>query len=1018
MKLPKFAIENHQFTIMLFVILGFAGIISFFRMPRTENPDIHIPGATVVVIYPGGSPKDLEELVAIPIEESVNELEDVKTIETTIRDGIVTIGVEFAFRTDAKEKVDEVISKVNGLKTRLPNDIYSIDVLKWSTADVNILQLAFVSERLSYAELETLADDLKKAMEKNEGIRKVELFGYPEQEIRVSLDAEKMALMNLSLEQVARAVIASNTKIPGGSLEMGNRSFTIKSNASYEEIREIENTVVHSYNGQLIRLSNIATVQEGYKDQDYIGRFNGKRALFLTAQQKEDLNLFDIMDDVKATVEQYRRQLPAEVKLEWVFDQSYFVDNRINGFLINLVEGILIVGLLIFLTMGYRSSLLVIMAIPLSIIIGIWIVHVMGFGLQQISIAAMIVALGMLVDNSIVMMQNINRFLSMGYSKVEAAIKGAEQIAWPVVTSTLTTVAAFIPIIMMKDKSGEFIKSLPIAIIATLMASLLIALTITPYLASVILKKPENGNQKAGLMSKVNWFIENPYRKILDLALRNRITTLTIAFVTLLISVFVFIEFVGVSFFPKAEQPQFLIRIELPEGTKISRSNEAARFVENILDTLPGVKHYATNIGHGNPRIYYNVFARNYAENFIEFYVQLKEYKAKKFDAMVDQLRGIFDSYPDGEITVKEFEQGTPVAAPIVVTLLGDNLDDLKKVSADVESHIRTIPGTVNCENQLTKTKSDLYFTINKDKASYFGVPLMEIDRTLRTFISGARVSTFRNKEGKEYDITLRMQYHGEANLDDLDKIFITSLSGRQIPLYQLVKVELKEAPGLITRKDLQRSAHVTADMVKGYTLDKVIEPLTEYLESYPFPHGMTYTMGGELENRQESFGGMISAIIIAMLAILSILVIQFRSFLQPVIIFIAIPLAIIGAIWALFITGNTFSFTAFIGLISLVGIVVNNSIILVDYSNKLVAQGKSVTNAVKEAGETRFTPILMTSMTTIGGLLPLTIGGGTLWAPMAWGIIGGLMTSTLLTLVITPVVYDLVTRKPVPGKL
>ncbi len=963
MKLPKFAIENHQFTIMLFVILAFAGILSFFRMPRTENPAVDIPGATVVVIYPGGSPKDLEELIAIPIEEAVHELEDVKTIETTIRDGIVTIGIEFAFNTDAKEKVDEVVSRVNGLKNRLPDDIYSIDILEWSTADVNILQLAFVSERLSYAELEALADKLKTAIEKNDGIRRAELFGYPEQEIRVSLDAEKMALMNITLEQVAKAVIASNTKIPGGSLVLGDRKFTLKSNASYEEIREIENTVVHSYNGQLIRLGNIATVESGYKDQDYIGRFNGERALFLTAQQKEDLNLFDIIDEVKATVEEFSRQLPGDVRLEWVFDQSYFVDSRINGFLINLVEGILIVGILIFLTMGYRSSLLTMMAIPLSIILGIWIVHFSGFGLQQISVAGMIVALGMLVDNSIVIMQNINRFMAMGYSRTEAAVKGSEQIGWPVVTSTLTTVAAFIPIIMMKDEAGEFIKSLPVAIIATLMASLLIALTLTPYLASVVLKKPENGNQKAGFTGKVNWFIQNPYRKILNLALRNRLTTLAIAFGTLLLSVFVFVAFVGISFFPKAEQPQFLIRVDMPEGTAIARSDEAARFVENILDTLPGVTRYATNVGHGNPRIYYNVFARNYAENFIEFYVQMKEYKAKKFDRMIDQLRGVFDAYPDGEISVKEFEQGTPVMAPVVVTLLGDNLDDLKRVSTDIEDYIRNISGTVNCENLLSKTKSDLQVTINKDKASYFGVPLVEIDRALRTYVSGARISSFRNREGKEYDVTLRMQHKGTVSLEDLDRLFVASLSGRQIPLLQLVEIEFREAPGLITRKDLQRSAQVTADIIKGHTLDKVLEPLLEYMENYPLPNGMTYYMGGELENRQESFGGMISAIIVAMLAILAILVIQFRSFLQPLIIFIAIPLALIGAIWALFITGNTFSFTAFVGLISLVGIVVNNSIILVDYSNKLVAEGKSVTDAVKEAGETRFMPIIMTSM-------------------------------------------------------
>ncbi|MBN2761484.1 MAG: efflux RND transporter permease subunit, partial [Bacteroidales bacterium] len=456
MKLPKIASENHQFTIMLFLVLAIAGIFSYFKMPRTENPSVQIPGASIIAIYPGGSPRDLEELIAIPVEESVNELEDISTIETTVRDGFVSIGVEFAFNTDAKDKYDEVVSKVNALKPQLPEEIYSIETFKWSTSDVNILQLAFVSEQAEYAELEDLADKLKRQLERVDGIRRVELHAYPEQEIKILLDAEKMALMNISIEQVAGAIIASNTKIPGGSLVMGDKSFTLRSNGSYEEIREIENTVVNSYNGQLVFLGNIAEVSKTYKTQDYIGRYNGEKALFLTAQQKEDINLFDIIDDVKPVVEAYRQQLPDHIKLEFVFDQSYFVDSRINSFLINLVEGILIVGILIFFTIGYRSSLLTMLAIPLSIIIGIWVIHLSGFGLQQISVAGMIVALGMLVDNSIVVVQNISRHLTLGYSKSKAAIKGASQIAWPVVSSTLTTVAAFIPIIMMKDKAGEF----------------------------------------------------------------------------------------------------------------------------------------------------------------------------------------------------------------------------------------------------------------------------------------------------------------------------------------------------------------------------------------------------------------------------------------------------------------------------------------------------------------------------------------------------------------------------------
>ncbi len=1012
MKLPRIAIDNYQFTIMIFIMLAFAGIVSYLNMPRTENPSIQVPGASVVVIYPGASPKDLEELIAIPLEEAINELDDIKSIETSIRDGVVSVGVEFVFGTDAKEKYDEVVTIVNATRNKLPDDIYSIETIRWSTADVNIMQLAFVSDLADYSVMKKTADGLKKEIERIEGIRKVEVLACPEQEINISLDAEKMALMNITIDQVAAAIKASNTKIPGGSLVLGSRNFSMKSNAVYDNLKDIENTVVQSYNGQLVYLRHIATVRLEDKEQNYIGRLNGRRAIFLAAQQKEDLNLFDIMKRVKNVTSDYSKKLPKSIELRWVFDQSYFVNNRINGFLSNLLQGIVLVGLMILLSMGIRSSLLTMLALPLSIVIGFWILHVSGFGLQQISIAGLIVALGMLVDNSIVVVQNINRFLGMGYNKREAAIKATEQIGWPVVSSTLTTVAAFIPIILMKDEAGEFIKSLPVAIIATLMASLFIALTLTPFLASKIFKQPEDEEHATGFLRWIHWTIENPYNKILTIALRKKTNTLILATAVFILSVFVFFEFVGVSFFPKAEQPHFLIRINLPEGTHISKSDKSARFVEGILDTLPDVVHYTTNVGHGNPRIYYNTFEKNFAENYAEFYVRLKKYDAEKFDLLINRLRKIFATYPEGEIIIKEFEQGTPVLAPVVVTVRGDNFDSIKSASIVIENYLKKIPGVINCENELNKIKSDLQFTINKDKASYFGVPSVEIDRTLRTLTGGASISSFRDKDGKEFDITLRMQKNGRVELNDLKKIYVRSVTDRQIPLFQLADLSFQQSPSLITRKNLQRSANITADFMRGYTLDDVLKPLTEFLDNYTFPEGVAYSVAGELENRQKSFGGMTEAIIIAMLVIFAILVVQFRSFKQPFIIFVTIPLALIGAVWALFITGNTFSFTAFIGLISLVGIVVNNAIILVDYSNKLVTEGKDITEAVKESAKTRFTPIILTSFTTIGGLLPLTFGGGTLWAPLAWCIIGGLFTSTMLTLIIIPIIYIMVSKK------
>jgi multidrug efflux pump subunit AcrB len=823
-----------------------------------------------------------------------------------------------------------------------------------------------------------------------------------------------MAQMNISIDMVNRAIMSNNANIPGGNLKLGQRDFSIKTSGSYQDREEIQNTVVSSYNGRNIYLKNIADVHFDYADNIYYARYFGERAIFLTVKQKEGYNIFKITGKIHQILEEHAMGLDPEMKLVTVFDQADSVDERINGFLSNLFFGILLVGLVIILSLGFRASLLVIIAIPLSILIGLGFVDLTGFGLQQMSIAGLIISLGLLVDNSIVIVENIERFIGLGTTNQEAAVKGSVQLGWPVISATVTTMLAFIPIISMPDKAGRFIQSMPVTVIYTLIASLMIALLLTPYLASVFLKKNAGKARKKREMN-IKFFlkdlIEGPYRKTLDIALRRRGMTILISLALVMGSLLLF-QFVGVSFFPKAEKPQFMIRIQTPEGVNIDKTDEVASKVESILDTLSGVKHYATNVGHGNPRIYYNIFPKRFERNFAEIYVELEEFDVEQFDGMIQDLRDLFRDFPGARINVKEFEQGTPVEAPLVIKITGPNLDMLKKVSEDFEAFLNEEPGLVNIDNQLRRASTDFYININRDKASMVGVPIYEIDRTIRTAITGMPVSSFRDIEGREFDIVLRMPFAEQISLEDFDRIYVSSLTGRQIPLKQLVQIELREAPGIITHFDMDRNGSLSADIRKGYDLDEIVASLELRFRDYPLPSDYEYKFTGELESREESFGGMARASIIALIAIFAVLVLQFRSFSQPLIIFSAFPLAMIGSVLALFITGYSFSFTAFIGLISLIGIVVNNSIILVDYINKLIEQGMDSISAIKEAGETRFTPIVLTTLTTIGGLLPLTLRGGTLWAPMGWTIIGGLFVSTFMSLLVVPVLYRLLSGK------
>ncbi len=1014
MKLPEISINNYQFTIVVFALLIIMGIASFLTIPRTEDPPLQLPGASVLIIYPGGNPYDLEQLIAIPVEEALNELDDIKRIETSVRDGIVITSIEFIFDTDAGEKFSEVVQQVNSIRSDLPEEIYNMDVIEWTSSDVAIIQLALVSDSAEYSRLEAHAEELKKDIEKIDGIKMVEILAFPDQEVRISLDIEKMARMNISIEHVRQSILSNNANIPGGSVKVSSREFNIKTSGAYQSLDEIRNTIVSSYQGRLIYLKNIAEVGFDYEDITYLARYNGTRCIFMTVKQKENHNIFSIKKDIEPVFESYRSLLEEDIELITVFDQSESVDNRINGFLGNLLQGIILVGLIILLSLGIRASLIVILAIPFSIIVGLGFVDMSGFGLQQISIAGLVISLGLLVDNSIVIVQNIGRFMDMGYTRRDAAIKGSEQLAWPIISATATTMLAFIPIIAMPDKAGRFIQSMPVTVLFTLLASLFLALSLNPYLASVFLKgNATRGRRRVSLdlKSSLKRLIEGPYRKTLAFSLKRKWLVIFISLAAFMGCGLLFFKYVGVSFFPKAEKPQFMIRIDTPESSNIEKADRIARYVETILDTIPDVRHYATNVGHGNPRIYYNTFPKQSEKSFAEIYVELEEYENQRFGMLISGLRSLFSTYPGAQINIKEFEQGAPIEAPLTIKITGDDLDILKRISADLEQFVRETDGVVNIDNILKKKSTDIYFNINRDKAGMLGVPVFEIDRTIRTCITGAGISKYRDKKGKEYSIVLRLPFEKQIRISDFDKIYVTSLTGRAIPLKQLANIEFREGPGVITHFDMDRNGTITADIKKGYLIDDIASHLEQHFNEYPWPEGYSYQFTGELESREESFGGMFRASIIALIAIFAVLVLQFRSFTQPLIIFSAIPLGAIGSVLALYFTGNSFSFTAGIGFISLIGVVVNNSIILVDYTNNLLREGKPIMEAVKEAGETRFTPIILTTLTTIGGLLPLTLRGGTLWAPMGWTIIGGLLVATFLTLLLVPILYTLYTR-------
>ena len=911
---------------------------------------------------------------------------------------------------DPEEKYQEIVREVNALRIELPQDIFDIKILKFASTDVSILQLALVSETASYRDLQKQVEELESRLEKIKSLKKIETHGYPEQQVRVSLNIEKLAHQHIPLNVVLGALQSENANIPGGSLQMNTRRFNVKTSGEYKSIDEVKNTIVFSANGKIVYLKDVADVESTYQDESHLVRLNGFRSVLLTAAQKEEQNIYQVGDQIEPILDEFQKELPANIKMVKNFEQAKSVQKRLNRFAKDFGIAILLVSITL-LPLGSRAALVVMISIPLSIFTGLFLLDFLGYTINQLSIVGLIVALGILVDDSIVVIENIERYLRAGKSKREASIEATKQIGLAVLGCTATLILSFLPLVFLPEQAGDFIRSLPMAVILTVLASLFVSLTIVPFLSSRILKThtSSQGNIFLRALKKV---ISGTYTKVLHWALHHPWSTLGLALVIFIGSLALF-PLVGFSLFPKSEKPQFLINIETPNSTSIYETDRVARYVESELKKEKDISYFTTNVGKGNPRIYYNVIARSESPNFAQFYVQLDGLTPEKKTELIDKLREKFFYYPNAKIEVKDFEQGPPLEAPIALRLFGENLDTLRRISMDVEKILKNTEGTIYVNNPLATQLTDLRVKINKEKAGQLGVPISDIDKVVRLGVAGLNVGEFTPGEGEDkININVTLPRGKYSTFDVFDKLYINSLSGQAIPLKQLASIEFETSTNLVRHYDKARFSTVTSFVKSGYLYSDVTKEVLEKLDKFPFPKGYRYVAAGEVENKQESFGGLGTIILITVFGFIAVLVLEFGNFKSTLIVLSVIPLGVIGAVSMLFVTGNPLSFVAVIGLIALAGIEVKNSILLVDFTHQLRERGVPLDEAIEKAGEIRFVPIVLTSLTAIGGLIPLAIEGNPLYSPLALVIIGGLISSTLLSRLVTPVMYKLLPPK------
>lgn len=1009
MKISDFSVKNYQFTLIMFLMAVAVGLTTFFNMPRSEDPIIEAPQFPVVIIYPGASPEDMEELVVDPIEKVVYGLEDIKKIKTEIKDGVAVMLIEYNYEEDVTEKYQELVREINALRPDLPEEIVSIEVRKVRPSDVNILQLALVSENASKEQLKNEAERLQEELEKINALKKVEIHGLSDQIVRINVNLDKISEMKIPVNAILGSIRSEIANIPGGTVEAGSKSFNVKTSGNYTSAEEIAETIIYSFLGKNIALKDVAEVRSDFDEDKHLTRLNGYRSVFVTAAMKEGNNITAIQEQYLPVLERFESGIPENIAFIKGFDQAEYVNRRLGGLGIDFVIAIGLVFITL-LPLGNRASLIVMISIPLSLAIGLVILNALGFGLNQLSIVGLVVALGLLVDDSIVVVENIERWIREGHTRMESALLATKQISLSVVGCTVTLIIAFMPLVFLPEGSGDFIRSLPMAVITSVLASMLVALTIIPFLASKILR--EKGHAENKVLTFVQKAIHSSYAPILDRALQVPKRTLWIAFSIFGVSLLLF-PVIGFSLFPPSEKPQFLVNITTPLQSNLKTTNEVARDVEAEIGKIPELTNFFTNVGKGNPRIYYNEIPENERSDYAQLFVQLdpSTLPPRKLE-VVNELKKTFSNYPGAKIEVKNFEQGPPVVAPIEVRLVGENLDSLRRIAFEVEEVLKGVPGAIYITNPVSNLKTDIRVAIQKDKARQLGVNISDVDQTVRLAIAGLNLGSFTDPSGDERKILVSTPRTEKATLTNFDGLYINSQQGAGIPLSQIASLKLESSTLTIDHFNKSRTVSLTAFVDQNYLADRLIADVMAKMDQVKFPVGYSYTMGGEYETRQESFAGFETVIIVTVFLFIAVLILLFKTFKSTIIVLSVIPLGIVGALVALWITGNSLSFVAVIGLIALAGIEVKTSILLVDFTNQLRKEGKDLDEAIREAGEVRFLPIVLTTVTAIGGLIPIAISTNPLISPLAIVLIGGLISSTLLSRIVTPVMYKLLPPK------
>ena len=1015
--LITFAVRRWQFMVLAFGLLVALGVLTALGLPRTEDPPLSSPGFTITVVLPGATPQTVEQQITRPIEDALARLDNLRDVKSASGDGVATINAEYTFGINADRKYDEVVREVNALRTTLPAGIVRLDFIRWRPTALPVVQVALVSDVLPMRTFEKLARNLRDRLARVPGVRKAEVLGAPQSEVRVSLDLPRLAAQGIAPAAVVEALRAGGADTPVGTLDAGARRFNVRYGGAYPDLAAVRDTPVITANGQAVRVGDLANVDWAEREARHSVHFKGRRALLVTAEQSDGQDVIRLTAAIDRELDTFSRLLPGSVRLERGFIQARNVETRLGHLERDLLLALAVVGITL-LPLGWRAAGVVMVAIPVSLVIGVLVLAAFGLTFNQLSVAGFVLALGLLVDDAIVVVENVARWLREGATRNAAAIGATSQIALAVIGCTACLMFAFLPLVALPEASGEFIRSLPVSVLGTVAGSLLVALTLIPFLAARFLK-PDADPHGNRLLQGINALIERSYGPLLHRALDRPWRALGVIFLGSALAVPLVLA-IGTSLFPSADLPQFLVKVEMSRGSSLDATTAMVARVERRLLREPDIAWTVANAGRGNPSLYYNLVPTPEDPALGDVAAALHSWDGDRSRALLERLRADFAAIPGARIKLVTFTQGPQTEAPIAIRIVGPNVATLARLARQAEAALTAMPALRDIGNPLRIDRTDLTLSVDEARARALGVPAGALRAATQMALGGVSPAVLRDGDDDAYPLTGRQPMARHNALAALDRIMVPTARGGSVPLSSLATPVAQSGPAEIDRYQRERAVTLTAWVNDDTLVSRAtVAALDRVTQAVPLPPGYAFKLGGEAESQARSFGGLLPAIITASLGILAVLVLEFGRFRQVAVVAGVVPLGFFGAVLALWLTGNSLSFTASVGLIALVGIEIKNSLLLVDFAEQLRREGQGVREAVERAGEMRFLPVLLTSVTAIGGLLPLALERNGLYSPLAIAMIGGLVTSTLLARIATPVLYLLLagpaTNQPEP---